>query len=161
MTETTKEPKKDTAPWPRRLFVCAGWFRAHDSPTVLFLEMFPLDELEQIKRDGVMIFEASRLSRALRLGGVYSIEATDEMIRPRTAQFIRAWDHAEEVAGWRLRENAARAAVKMAKEEKAITSWQAQLEILAPLRKTYMRSGSLMRRALEIAVLAYLRGDQS
>ena len=165
MNETTAQHVEEhVEAWPRVLFVCTGLIRTSENPNKLLVELYKLDELEQPVRERPFLFENNKRTRGLRLGGVYSIEAKIEadrhFIRPGTATFVRAWDNVEEVAGWRLRQDGAKNALKLTQQERKLTERHEQLKVLEPLQRAWSRSDRLGRRALEVAVIAFLRGEK-
>jgi hypothetical protein len=96
----------------------------------------------------------------ISLGGIYKVEANADFSTAiiAGAKYQGLWPNEAERAGWKTAERALTIERAAQKRQKSDAENNAMIAALAPIRKAYVLTNSVGRLAIEVQVLAYLRG---
>jgi hypothetical protein len=124
---------------------------------LVFLEVNPEGSL-----GSELIYGPKNLKHA-RVGSVYDIEidpANPRSIYPNTLRWLRLWEDQVQASVWQTLADAFDTRDLAIHQERKETGGKLPLELLAPLREEYWSTNAVGRLAIEVRVLAYLRGTK-
>lgn len=137
-----------------QLFAYIG---ARTSVGTLFYGLLPIETVEAVaSEEYARWFKPKKQIKALVVGGVYSAKASATGI---TLEFKRVGRYSDEdqIVSWRVLDDAAEVAERMAKLEKDERTADTIGEAIEPIRAAYQKTDTRGKRAIEALVLAALR----
>lgn len=99
----------------------------------------------------------AKLFRTAAPGAVYTIEMSEDSVRPSSLKYVERYDNESVVAEIVTLSDAQRAAVDVRRRENKDKNQDHIYECLAPLRRAYQRADSYGRLIIEVRVLRALK----
>lgn len=143
-----------TAEQTEQLFVYIG---ARQSIGESAYGLLPIDSIDATADESsARWFKPKKQIKALSVGNIYSALASSTGV---VLEFTRRGRYGDDeaVTRWRVLNDAAEVAERMAKMEKADRTADTIAETIEPIRKAYQKTDARGKRAIEALVLAALR----
>jgi hypothetical protein len=151
-------PEDNKEPMTVRSVVCTGITELTSGKLGVVLQEI-IDGV--VSRTNRTVFDEKSCSKAMiRTGAVYNIEFNAEFSSARLAgaKYVGLWPNEEDRIKWRAQDDALKGERAAKKRQKLDLSDNAIKKALDPLRDVWIATNYTGRLALEVQILAYIRG---
>jgi hypothetical protein len=141
-----------------QLIVCSGVTELDDGKLGMILQA--VDEAGKISGERHPFSEKACRKGNIFLGGMYKVDANENLtsVVMNSAKYQGLWPNEVERTRWKADERALEIERAARKRQAADKSRNAMLDALRPIREAWQSTNSVGKLALEVQVLAYIRG---